>query len=56
WLFAYDYRNRSIHYITGSQREGIELYKLVKQAIKSKRKLARASRYYLSPPNRAHTA
>jgi len=47
WLFALDYRNRSIYYITGSQREGIGLYKLIKQAIKSKRKLARASQAFL---------
>lgn len=56
WLFAYDYRTRSIYYITGSQRQGIGLYKLIKQAIKSKRKLTRASRSYLSHPNRVHVA
>lgn len=49
WLFAYDYRTRSIYYITGSQRIGIELYKLVKAAIKQKRKLARASQSYSQP-------
>ncbi|GAH69675.1 unnamed protein product, partial [marine sediment metagenome] len=40
WLFVYDYRTPSIHYITGSQREGIELYKLIRTAIRQKRKLA----------------
>ncbi|GAI59511.1 unnamed protein product, partial [marine sediment metagenome] len=56
WLFAYDYRYRSIHYITGSQRVGIELYKLIKLGIKKKQKLATASQSYLSHLNRAHTA
>jgi len=47
WIFALDYRNRSIYYITGTQRVGCQLYKLIKQAIKSRRKLARASQAYL---------
>ncbi|GAI79811.1 unnamed protein product, partial [marine sediment metagenome] len=53
WLFVYDYRYRSINYITGSQREGIELYKLIKWGIKRKGNLARASYHYSSHPNRA---
>ncbi len=46
WILASDYRNHSIYYITGTQRVGTQLYKLIKQAIKSKRKLSRASLAY----------
>ncbi|GAH26819.1 unnamed protein product [marine sediment metagenome] len=50
WLFALDYRTSQINYITGSQREGIELYKLIRLGIKKKGKLASASQSYLSIP------
>ncbi len=55
WMFTYDYCNRSIYYITGTQRVGIDTYRQVKQAIKKKGKLARASRAYLSHPNPVRT-
>ncbi|GAI60496.1 unnamed protein product [marine sediment metagenome] len=48
WLFTYDYRNRSIYYITGSQRVGIDNYRQVKRAIQKERELARASQAYLA--------
>ncbi|GAJ10554.1 unnamed protein product, partial [marine sediment metagenome] len=48
WLFAYDYRTHSLYYITGSQRESIELYRLIKLGIKTKGKLSSASQRYLS--------
>jgi len=54
WLFAYDYHNRSIYYITGSQRVGIDNYRQVRQAIKKGQKLDRASQSYLSHPNHHH--
>ncbi len=56
WLFVYDYRYRSISYITGSQKEGIKLYKRIKQGVKSEGNLARASYHYSSHPNPARTA
>jgi len=43
WLFALDYRTRSIHYIIGSQRIGVQRYKQAKRAIKSNPTLAAAS-------------
>ncbi len=43
WLFKRDSRAHSIVYITGSQRLGIPLYKLVKAAIKQKGRPAAAS-------------
>ncbi len=56
WLFARDYCTNRIYYITGSQRAGIERYNRVKRAIKQIRKLAMASRGYLSQPNRSRPA
>lgn len=50
WLFALDYRTRNIYYITGSQREGIYLYKLIRLAIRHKQSLARATPYYRTLP------
>ncbi|GAJ02084.1 unnamed protein product [marine sediment metagenome] len=46
WLFTLDDRTRSIHYIAGSQRIGVQRYKQVKRAIKSNRTLALASQAY----------
>ena len=46
WLFTLDYRTNRIYYITGSQKEGVELYKLIRLAIRRKGKLTGASRYY----------
>ncbi len=46
WLFTLDYRTGRIYYITGSQKEGVELYKLIRLAIKHKGGLTRASRFY----------
>ncbi|GAI67798.1 unnamed protein product [marine sediment metagenome] len=46
WLFCYDYRTRSIHYIIGSQTTGVKHYSQVKRVIKSNRTLAQASQAY----------
>ncbi|GAI82158.1 unnamed protein product, partial [marine sediment metagenome] len=46
WLFTLDDRTRSIHYIIGSQRVGIQRYKQAKRAIRSNRTLALASQAY----------
>ncbi|MBA7589346.1 hypothetical protein ES708_31428 [subsurface metagenome] len=52
WLFTLDYLTNRIYYITGSQKEGVELYKLIRLAIKHKGGLTRASRFYQALLNR----
>ncbi len=46
WLFTLDDLTRSIHYIIGSQRIGVQRYKQVKRAVKRNRTLVLASQSY----------
>ena len=46
WIFAQDPRSRSTTYITGTMREGVELYNLHRKAIRHEATLTRADFYY----------
>jgi hypothetical protein len=46
WIFVDDPRTRSLTYFWGSQRDGLEHYKLVAKAIRHEGTLARANSYY----------
>ncbi|MBA7670406.1 hypothetical protein ES703_78552 [subsurface metagenome] len=46
WIFVNDPRTRSITYFWGSQKDGLEHYKLVAKAIRHEGTLARANSYY----------
>ncbi|MBA7533454.1 hypothetical protein ES705_25700 [subsurface metagenome] len=46
WIFVNDPRTRSLTYVTGTMREGVELYKLARIAIRHKRTLNQASQLY----------
>jgi hypothetical protein len=56
WLFSYNYRTHSIHYIIGSREYGQRVYKKVKGLIKDDSTLTRWIRVLSFAPKRAHAA
>ncbi|GAI81822.1 unnamed protein product [marine sediment metagenome] len=46
WLFVLDPRTGRIYYMTGSQKEGVEFYKLIRLAIRHKGTLTKGGRFY----------